>query len=239
MCGRFTLRAPARVLVEHFRLDSAPQLSLRFNIAPTQEVAAVRAGPEGKRTLSMLRWGLIPSWAKDPSIAARMINARGETVAEKPSFRTALRKRRCLIPADGYYEWKKEGKEKRPFHIHLPKNRVFAFAGLWESWSGGGRQEGEPGAGGKNAVGESAGPLETCTIITTDANDATRGIHDRMPVILDESDYDEWLNASVQDGEQLQHLLVPYEGKLATDEVSRFVNNPRNDDPRCLAGESP
>jgi putative SOS response-associated peptidase YedK len=164
-----------------------------------------------------------------------MINARGETVAEKPSFRTALRKRRCLIPADGYYEWKKEGKEKRPFHIHLPKNRVFALAGLWESWSGGAVNKGEPDAGGKNAVGESAGPLETCTIITTDANAATRDIHDRMPVILDESDYDEWLDPKLQDGEELQHLLVPYEGKLATDEVTRFVNNPRNDDPRCLA----
>jgi len=233
MCGRFTLRTPARVLVEHFRLQSAPQLALRFNIAPTQEVAAVRASADGKRSLSMLRWGLIPSWAKDPSMGARMINARGETVAEKPSFRTALRKRRCLIAADGYYEWKKEGKEKRPFHIHLPKDRVFAFAGLWESWSGGAAKSDEQGAGGR-----SAGPLETCTIITTDANDATRGIHDRMPVILDESDYDDWLDPKLQDGDELQHLLVPYEGKLFTDEVSRFVNNARNDDPRCLAAEA-
>ena len=146
----------------------------RFNIAPTQSVAVVRqSGGKETRQLCLLRWGLIPAWAKDPSIGARLINARAETVAEKPAFRSAFKSRRCLIPADGYYEWKKTGSRKQPYYLRLQDERPFALAGLWDRWNGGGKDA----------------PLETCTIITTEANEITCPIHDRMPAILAEDDY--------------------------------------------------
>jgi putative SOS response-associated peptidase YedK len=221
MCGRFTLRTPMNVLVEQFLLETAAEMPLRFNIAPSQQVAAVRrmAGVEGRR-LALLRWGLVPSWAKDPAIGSRMINARAETVAEKPSFRAAFRSRRCLIAADGYYEWRKSGGKKQPHYFRMKDDRPFAFAGLWERWGG-------EGAGGE--------PLETCTIITTDANELSRPIHDRMPVILREADYDLWLDPDEHDRRRLAPLLVPYEsGAMTADPVSTLVNNPRNDEPRCI-----
>jgi putative SOS response-associated peptidase YedK len=182
-------------------------------------VAAVRRTADAPaRELVMLRWGLIPSWAKDPKIGYRMINARAESVAEKPSFRTAFQRRRCLILADGYYEWQKTGTVKQPYFIHLRDDIPFALAGLWESW----RDENDQ-------------TLETCTIITTDASALTRRIHDRMPVILDDSDYDLWLDVTIRDRQRLEPLLHPYEdAQLIASPISTYVNNVKHDDAKCI-----
>ncbi len=214
------MRLPPSQWIGRFGLDTPPSpWSPRFNIAPTQQILAIRGGAGGRELVSF-RWGLIPSWAKDPSIGSRMINARGETVAEKPSFRTAFRRRRCLVLADGYYEWKKEGKGKQPYHIHLPEGEVFAFAGLWERWSPDGDE-----------------PLETCTIITTAASGPLADLHDRMPVILDSIDYEPWLATPEEEAAKLLPLIAPFEGELVCDAVSTRVNSVKNDDPACLEGE--
>ena len=220
MCGRFTLRTSAASLVEHFGGELSFDLPFRYNIAPTQPVATVRISPDaGCRRWQMLRWGLIPSWAKEESIGNRMINARAETLSEKPAFRTAWRRRRCLIPADGYYEWQKTGKSKQPFYIRLRDDSPFAMAGLWESWM-------------NPAAGE---PVESCTVITTDANELTRPIHDRMPVILNAVDYDRWLDPQLPNLDPLRELLRPFDSlAMRADPVSTLVNNPRNDGPRCV-----
>jgi putative SOS response-associated peptidase YedK len=214
MCGRYTLRTPLTVLAQQFLFDlgDLPQdewTTSRDNICPTQDVAVVRqpvAG--GRRELAMLHWGLIPSWAKDKKMASSMINARSETVAEKPAFRTALARCRCLILADGFYEWKKEGKKRLPFLFQTKDELPFAFAGLWERWRG-------SGASGKSPD-ESQPPLESCTIITTEANDLCRPVHERMPVILDPADYDLWLDPAVTDAQRLLPLLTAY----PTDQMS-------------------
>lgn len=220
MCGRFTLRTRTTALAEQFGGEPPAELGPRYNIVPTQSVAIVRAWPEvGGRQWQMVRWGLVPSWAKDVSIGNRMINARAETIADKPSFRTAFRRRRCLVPADGYFEWQKTDSGKQPFYLHLDDDRPFAMAGLWESWVNPATSQ----------------PLETCTIITTQANQVTRPIHDRMPVILSAGDYDLWLDPQVQDANRLDALLRPFEGSgLRADPVETYVNSPRNDDPRCV-----
>jgi len=167
----------------------------------------------------MVRWGLVPSWAKDEKMGARMINARGETVAEKPSFRAAVKTRRCLIPADGFYEWARKGERKQPHFIHFADGRTFAFAGLWERWHGGG----EP-------------PLETCTIITTTPNELTATLHDRMPVILPPVRFDEWLTPEPLAGQRLEKLLAPHPAEgMEAYRVSTYVNSPRNDGPECIA----
>jgi len=216
MCGRYTLSTPAGRLAEEFRLDDPVEIPPSYNVAPTQEVAAVLA-EEGKRRLEMLRWGLVPSWADDPEIGARMINARSETAAEKPSFRSAFRRRRCLIAADGFYEWKRENGGKQPYYFRMQEGRPFAFAGLWESWEKGGD-----------------GVLRSCAILTTRANSVLDGIHDRMPVILPPDTYDSWLDPDA-DREELAELLIPYAGDdLETYPVSRFVNSPSNNDERCI-----
>ena len=219
MCGRYTLSSSGETVAEAFDLSEVPQLRPRFNIAPTQEVAAVRRMEGGAdRRLDFLRWGLIPFWAKDPGIGNRMINARSETASEKPSFRNAIKKRRCLVVADGFYEWKKmaEG-PKQPFHIRMKGGRPFAFAGLWEHWEG----EGEV--------------IDSCTLLTTRPNPLTAEVHDRMPVILPEKSYDLWLDPTMQDPEQLEPLLTPYpQDEMEAYPVSRFVNKPGNDDPRCI-----
>jgi putative SOS response-associated peptidase YedK len=169
MCGRYTLKTPANVLAEQFQIDEYPSsMNASYNIAPTQEVAAVIEG-EGKRKLEMLHWGLIPSWADDPSVGNRMINARGETVSTKPSFRKAFRNHRCLVLADGFYEWQKTANGKQPYYIRMEDGSPFAFAGLWESWQNGTE-------------------IRSATIITTDANDVVGPIHNRMPVILHPED---------------------------------------------------
>lgn len=220
MCGRFTLRTRTAALVDEFGGEPPAELGLRYNIAPTQAVAIVRITPDAAgRQWQMVRWGLVPSWAKDASIGNRMINARAETIADKPSFRTAFRRRRCLVPADGYFEWQKTASGKQPFYIRLEGDRPFAMAGLWETWVNPATLE----------------PLPTCTIITTQANPLTQPIHDRMPVILNAADYDLWLDPQVQDPARLGALLRPSEDPaLRADPVETFVNSPRNDDPRCI-----
>src|ERR687898_1757828 len=175
MCGRYTLKTPVEKLAEEFGFEaSSAELPPNYNVAPTQQVAAVLE-EGGERRLEMLRWGLIPSWADDPGIGSRMINARAETAPEKPSFRRAFRGQRCLIPADGFYEWKRENGGKQPYYFRMQDGRPFAFAGLWESWDKGGD-----------------GPLRTCAILTTRANSVLSGIHERMPVILPSGAYNAW-----------------------------------------------
>lgn len=219
MCGRYTLSTNAQVLADLFRLEEAPALPPRFNIAPTQEVAIVRAEAEpGPWRLSLAHWGLIPSWAKDRGIGARMINARADTAAEKPAFRAAFKARRCLIPADGFFEWQATGGRKQPQYIRLRDSGPFAFAGLWERW--------EPAE--EDAV-------ESCTILTTDPNEVLRPIHNRMPVILPAAAWPLWLDPAVRERDQLQPLLVPYPADaMIAYPVGLGVNSPRHDDPTCI-----
>jgi putative SOS response-associated peptidase YedK len=234
MCGRFTLRTPASVLIVQFDLDASVdrQLKLfepRYNIAPTQEVLAIRADPrDGHRSVATLRWGLIPSWTKEPISGPPMINARAETLADKPTFRTAFRSRRCLIPADGFYEWQQSsggGKaKKQPFFIHRPDHAPFAFAGLWETWKA------------KPLGDQPPLTVESCTIVTTTANKTLSELHDRMPVILAPGDYANWLDPALQDTAVFQHLLAPCgEDELVAEAVGSHVNRATNDDPRCIA----
>ena len=201
-----------------FGLELAGELSPRYNIAPSQPVAAVRAGEGGARELTLLQWGLIPSWAKDPAIGSRMINARAETAAEKPSFRAAMKRRRCLIPASGFYEWARVGAAKQPFFIRMKEGRPFALAGLWEQW-----------------CGEDGSELETCAILTTSPNEMTAKIHPRMPVIIAPGDYGRWMDPANEKPGTLKPLLRPYPaGEMEAHTVSRHVNNPRNDEPACI-----
>ncbi len=218
MCGRFALIVDASVLADVFDVDPPRELQPRFNIAPTQTVPIIRAGKETPRECALVRWGLIPSWAKDEKMGARMINARGETVAEKPSFRSAVKTRRCLIPADGFYEWVRTEDGKQPHYVHFSDGRPFAFAGLWERWSKG---EGEP--------------LDTCTIITTAPNGLISGLHDRMPVILPADRFAEWLEPTPLPPERLHDLLVPHPADgMEAYPVSTYVNKPANDGPECV-----
>jgi putative SOS response-associated peptidase YedK len=222
MCGRYTLRANAHDLTEVFSTLNEIEWTPRYNIAPTQTVAAVRQQEKGKgRELALMQWGLIPSWAKDPEIGSNLINARADGVATKPSFRSAFKKRRCLIATDGFYEWQAVPgqKTKQPYHIGITDVPIFAFAGLWESW-----------------IDPDGKPLETCCIITTDANEVMRPVHNRMPVILNPTDYNDWLDRSQQDPEPLTELLQPYPPKrMQLVPVSKLVNSPRNDTPKCVA----
>lgn len=190
MCGRFALKAPPAELIKHFGLDECTNLKPRYNIPPGTDIAAIRKSPEGKRVLQLLRWGLVPHWAKDPGIGNKLNNARGESVAEKPSFRDAFRRRRCLIPADGFYEWKAQGKVKQPYYVSLKSGEPMAMAGLWESW--------------KTPDGE---VLRTCCVITTGPNAVMEPIHDRMPVIVAPEYWESWLSAPV---EYIQGLVKPY-----------------------------
>lgn len=220
MCGRFTLATPEQDLVVQFNLPEIPDLQPRYNIAPTQPVAVVRLPmPEGDRELVMLHWGLIPFWAKDPGLGARMINARAETAADKPAFRAAFRRRRCLVPADGFYEWQKQNGSKQPFHIRMQDGRPFAFAGLWEHWQG-----------------EDGSVIESCTLLTTRPNELIRPLHNRMPVILHPHNYALWLDSEVEDVGTLRRLLDPYpSSEMEAYPVSRYVNAPRNEGPDCIA----
>jgi putative SOS response-associated peptidase YedK len=222
MCGRYTLSVPLSNLVDAFDVPP-PEFEHRprYNIAPTQDVPVLAQDDRGRR-MGLLRWGLIPSWAKDPAMGSRLINARSETVAEKPSFRSAFRRRRCLVPADGFFEWKREegqgGKlSKTPFWIHRRDRELFTFAGLWERWE----PEGSP-------------PVHTFTILTTEAAPGIAHIHPRMPVILHPRAREVWL-AAESDPSSLQSLLCPYESEdLHAFPVSTLVNSPKNDDPVCI-----
>ena len=225
MCGRFALFDPGETLIAAFGLGERAAAALservlapRYNIAPTQPVLAVRLAKNGERELAALQWGLVPFWAKDPGIGARMINARSETVAEKPSFRNAFKRRRCLIPASGFYEWQKTADGKQPVFIHSADKRPFGLAGLWETWQS-----------------SDGSYLETCTILTTAPNEMMRPIHNRMPVILSPEDYATWLHPEPKPAVGL-HLLRPYPPEyMAAYPVSTYVNNPRHEDPACIA----
>ncbi len=220
MCGRFTLTAEINTLQESFPwLNIPPEITPRYNIAPTQPVAVVPN--DGKNRLDFYNWGLLPGWAKDPAMGSRMINARSETLAEKPAFRSAFRRRRCLVLADGFFEWQKQAgsKAKIPTYIRLSSEKPFAFAGLWEQW---------------NSIDGST--ILSCTIITTEPNEMMKGIHNRMPVILPEDAYQSWLDPAEKQPDQLSALLQPYPAELmAAYPVSTLVNNPRNDLPQCVA----
>jgi len=219
MCGRFTQAQIAELDREVFKLLSVPPLPARYNIAPSQDAAAVREGAKtGNRSIEPLRWGLVPYWAKDPTIGNRLINARGETLTEKPAFKAPFRHRRCLIPADGFYEWQKTGSRKQPHFIRRADGGIFALAGLWERWS--------------DTVHE---PIQTFTIITTQPNALLEPIHNRMPVILPEARYDEWLDPDNHDLASLQALLQPYPAsEMDAYPVSTYVNTPHNEGPECV-----
>jgi len=225
MCGRFRLTAKERYVAEHFDLDNSGSdevsLAPRYNIAPTQPAAIIRQHPKQPgRVLSLMRWGMVPAWAKEASIGARMINAVAESAAEKPAFREPLSRRRCLVPADGFYEWQKLGaKEKQPFHFGMSDDSLFAFAGLWERW--------------RNPSGGEY--INSFTILTTSANSLVAAIHDRMPVILRPENYELWLDPGFTDPRGVADLLKPFEARLMKKyPVSTRVNRAENDDPECI-----
>lgn len=217
MCGRFTIILPPEVLAEIFGLSELPRIEARYNIAPTQEVVVIRQNAEGLRQLVTMKWGLIPSWAKDPHIGSKMINARCETVHEKPAFRQAIRTRRCLIPASGFYDWTHTEK-KIPFYVSMADGSPMAFAGIWDSWKA-----------------PDGSRLESFAILTTNANSLITPIHDRMPVILHPAEFDLWLDRDITEPEKLTRLYQPYPSDLLRAwPVSSLVNSPRNDTPACI-----
>lgn len=217
MCGRFIQVESGRALAERFGLTLPADHAARYNVAPSQPVLGVRA-VDGGRELAWLRWGLVPSWSAEPRSNYSTINARAETVAEKPTYRQAFRRRRCLIPADGFYEWRKVGGRKQPYCIGLVDGAPFAFAGLWERWE---REE---------------QIVESCTILATQANQRIAQIHDRMPVILDPADYDAWLDPALQDAARLSLLLQPYPAERTTLwPVGLAVNRPGNQGSELMA----
>ncbi len=224
MCGRYTLTTPPELIADLFGLEEVPTFAPRWNLAPTQEAAVIRVPALGaKRRFDLLRWGLVPAWAEDPAIGNRLINARAETATEKPSFKRSLQRQRCLVLADGFYEWRKDGKLKQPIWIHRSDGKPFAFAGLWASWRPKGTPREDP-------------PLETFTILTTTPNELMKPIHDRMPVILSAEDYDLWLDPKTTDAERVTPLLRPApDAEFETREVSRVVNSPAHDLPDCIA----
>ncbi len=215
MCGRFLLSDPEAVIRDLFGVEPPPGLAPRYNIAPSQEVpVARRRGTARDPEIAMLRWGLVPRWARDPSIGTRLINARAETAQEKPSFRSALRRRRCLVPADGFYEWQRVTGGKQPWLIRRRDRSGFAMAGLWERWRG-------PG-----------GPLETFTILTTRPNSVVAPLHDRMPVIVAPEQFHLWLDPEIEDPEALRPILAPAPAAdLEAYPVRTLVNDPANDGP--------
>ncbi len=219
MCGRYSLTVKKEKLKQEFGLqeEHLKSFSPRYNIAPSQPVS-VLISQEGKPKLELCNWGLIPSWAKDPAIGNRMINARKETVTEKPSFRGPFKNKRCLVLADGFYEWKKEGPRKIPFYIRLKSNRPFGFAGLYSDWQS---KEGRK--------------VSSCAIITTVPNELVRPIHERMPVILLPGKREEWLDPKNNNLEQLLQMLEPYPAnEMEAYPVSKLVNDPKNDSPDCI-----
>jgi putative SOS response-associated peptidase YedK len=221
MCGRYRLSRRKQLVEEYFdSVSEEPDWDPRYNIAPTQPVPVIRQNPkEAVRELSLVRWGLIPSWAKDSSAAAKMINARSETAGAKPAFRDAMKYRRCLIPADGFYEWQRTGKAKQPYCFEVNDGELFAFAGIWDRW--------------KEAGGDW---IETCSILTTTPNAVTSVVHDRMPVILHPDGYDLWLDPGMNDVTTASELLKPYDARLMRCyPVSSRVNSVANDDEECSA----
>ncbi|HZH98690.1 MAG TPA: SOS response-associated peptidase [Fimbriimonadaceae bacterium] len=237
MCARFTLRLGAEAVKQLFELEETPELPERFNIAPTQDVPAVLTDKEGHRRMKMLRWGLVPYWAEDVSIGSRLINAKCETVDEKPAFRKAFAKRRCLIPTDGFYEWKEvqEGQpdlfgerpaktkiRKQPYHITMKDGGLFAFAGIWEFWKG-----------------PDGNDVLSCSILTCEPNELVSDLHDRMPLIVAPEDFDLWMDREIQTSGPLQPILRPFPAeRMAITPVNPIVGNPNNEGPECIESMS-
>ena len=218
MCGRFIQCASGDRLAERFHLPMAPKLTPRYNVAPSQPVGVIRVAGGGDREYASLRWGLVPAWSPEPRTAYSTINARAETVADKPAYRQAFRRRRCLIPADGFYEWRSMGNRKQPYCIAPADGEPVAFAGLWERWERDGQA------------------LESCTILVTQANAVIAPIHDRMPVILEPADEARWLDPALTDPAALQALLVPCPPeRLRLWPVSPALNHPRHEGPDLMA----
>ncbi len=221
MCGRFVQKSPIEILQQNFNIRTTDSdIIPNYNVAPTQKIFTI-IKHDNENKLEKFHWGLVPFWAKDISIGSRMINARAETVSQKPSFRNAFRKRRCLIPADGFYEWKGEKGNKQPYYITTSSDKPFAFAGLWESWTD------------KESDEESV--YKSCTIITTAASESIREIHHRMPVILDPKFHEKWLNPDIQDSKELQLIInddIIHDMKLYP--VSKLVNSVKNNNPSCI-----
>ena len=215
MCGRYALTVEPDVLAALFALDEAPAFDVRFNLAPSQQApVVVREDAGGRRAARTMRWGLVPSWAKDSKIGYRTINARSETAAEKPSFRAAFKKRRCLVPASWFYEWRREGAQKVPYRIRRHDDRPLAFAGLWEHWKGSATED----------------PRTTFTILTTSSNEDVAALHDRMPCLVEPDDFERWLTPEIADAEATRALLAPApEGTLVLDRVSTRLNSVRNE----------
>ena len=250
MCGRYVLTSPGEAIAEHFRLAAVPVYPPRYNIAPTQTALVIRETPEGRREAVGLRWGLVPFWAKEPSIGSRLINARAEGLVDKPAFRAPFRRRRCLVPADGFFEWRAlAGRRKQPYYVRLASGEPFAMAGLWEQWRPpeGAPERGRDAAHGPGALPLAPGshlpppaagtapppasdPIATFTIVTTAANEALRAVHDRMPVIVAPADYDEWLSSPNPSA-----LLGPWAGAaFEIVPIGTRINDVRNDDPDVL-----
>jgi putative SOS response-associated peptidase YedK len=228
MCGRYVVTTPGEVLAQIFGAEPPPEEVLaamvpRYNVSPTQQVPIVRGTAPGSRELALVTWGLVPHWAKDPAIGNKLINARADTAAEKPSFRDSLRRRRCLLPADGFYEWKKLGKGKEPWLFRMRDGRPFALAGLWSTW--------------KNP--ETHTNLETCTILTTTPNELVSTVHDRMPVILSAEHQERWLDTGAE-GTPFTELFLPFSAdQMEAFPVSRRVNSPANEGPENIEPVSP
>lgn len=218
MCGRITLTTPGSELADYLRTVDSLSWEPRYNIAPTQPVATVRVEGDGHRHLREMRWGLIPHWADDPSIGNRMINARAETVADKPAFRDPFRCNRCLVVADGFYEWKRLNGAKQPYYVFRADRRPLTLAGLWDTWR---PPDGEP--------------VTSCTIVTTEPNELVEELHDRMPVVLPEDAWERWLDPACDDKEDLQELLTAYPAeRMGAHAVTKHVNDPSHDDPECI-----
>jgi putative SOS response-associated peptidase YedK len=222
MCGRYTLTSAPEVIRALFRFEEQPNFPPRYNIAPTQPIAIVRLN-EGKRQFALVRWGLLPSWVKDPKTFTLLINARGESASDKPAFRNAMKRRRCLIPADGFYEWKAVAGRKQPFYVRAKSGKPFAFAGLWETWMGPNGEE-----------------LETAAIVTTRANRTLAAIHERMPVVVPPEAFDLWLNCAEVDGKTAEALIQPApENLLEAYEISPAVNRTANDNAKLIERTAP
>ncbi|SOC42365.1 SOS response-associated peptidase [Ureibacillus acetophenoni] len=221
MCGRFTLFASFEKILEEFDIQQAIEevfYEASYNIAPSQQILSIINDGQ-KNRMGFLKWGLVPAWSKDEKMASKMINARSETVDEKPSFRKSFYQRRCLIPMDSFFEWKKDGNSKTPMRITMKDNSLFGVAGLWDTW--------------KSPTGEA---IYTCTILTTEPNDLMRGIHDRMPVILSKEQQLTWLDPRIHDKDQLKSLLVPFDAeKMIAYQVSELVNSPKNNSEELIA----
>lgn len=216
MCGRFAVTVAPAMIASHYGLTESVEFPPNYNVTPSQQIPVVRS-MDGKRTLALMHWGLIPHWAKDERIGYKMINARAETVFEKPAFRAAAKSRRCLIPASGFFEWEKSGKHKQPFYVTVRGQNVFSFAGLWEVWH-------------KSAEEV----VVSCSILTTDANALMEPIHNRMPVIIAPADYETWILPKA-DLDELNSLMQPFPaGQMEAYPVSQAVNNPRNNGPECI-----